>query len=125
MWINVHIPLYVYARYMDLKGKFTGAIIVTNSRFSEQSEIYSKSVGLKLMGWNYPRGNSLQEVVDKYAVYPITVMHSIDNGSLGKLLVNGIVTVADILSTPVSRLTGLIGRSAESVRKEAESIVLS
>ena len=56
MWINVHTPLYVYARYLDLKDKFTGAMIITNSRFSEQSEVYANSVGLKLMGWSYPAG---------------------------------------------------------------------
>lgn len=125
LWVNVQTALYVYARYLDLKNNFTGAMIVTNSRFSEQSEMYAASVGLKLMSWDYPHGNSLREIADRYAVYPITVLHSVDNNTLGRLLVKGIVTVADILSTPVSRLSGLIGRNAVSVRKEAESIVLS
>ncbi|MFH1065493.1 MAG: restriction endonuclease [Nanoarchaeota archaeon] len=124
LWINVQTTLYVYARYLDLKDSFTNVMIVTNSRFSEQSEMYAKSVGLKLMSWNSPHGASLREIMDMYAVYPITVLHSIDNNTLGRLLVKGIVTVADILSTPVSRLSGMIGRNTASVRKEAEALVL-
>lgn len=125
MWINVQTPLYVYARYLDLKDNFTGAMIVTNSRFSEQSGIYAESVGLKLMGWNYPPGTSLQETVDKYAIYPITVLHSIDNATLGRLLVKGVVTVADVLAMPANKLFTLIGKRADSVKKEAESLVLN
>ncbi|MDI6737296.1 MAG: restriction endonuclease [Nanoarchaeota archaeon] len=122
MWVNVQTPLYVYARYLDLKDKFTGAMIITNSRFSEQSEMYSKSVGLKLMGWSHPEGQSLQNIIDIYAVYPITVLHTVDNASLGRLLVKNIVTVSDILSMPVSRLSNLIGKRAVLVRKEAEAV---
>ncbi|MBU2638487.1 MAG: restriction endonuclease [Nanoarchaeota archaeon] len=122
MWVNVHTPLYVYARYLDLKERFTGAVIITNSRFSEQSETYAKSVGLRLMGWNYPKDGSLQNILDKYAVYPITVLHSVDNAILRRLLVKNIVTVADILSMPVSKLSNLIGKRAVLVRKEAEAV---
>lgn len=124
LWINVQTALYVYARYLDLKNNFTGAMIVTNSRFSEQSEMYAKSVGMNLMGWNYPHGESLRETVDMYAVYPITVLHSVDNNTLGRLLVKNIVTVSDILATPNSRLSSIIGGRADVVKKEAESVVL-
>lgn len=124
MWVNVQTTLYVYARYLDLKDSFTGAIIVTNSRFSEQSEMYAESVGLKLMGWNQPPGKSLRETVDTYAVYPITVLHSVDNLMLGRLLVKNVVTVADILAMPANKLFTLIGKRADSVKKEAESLVL-
>lgn len=124
MWVNVQTTLYVYARYLDLKDKFTGVIIVTNSRFSEQSEMYARSVGLKLMGWNQPPGKSLREIVDMYAVYPITVLHSVDNYMKGRLLVKNIVTVADILSMPAAGMYALIGKRADAVRKEAESLVL-
>lgn len=124
MWINVQVPLYVYARYLDLGDIFTGAMIVTNSRFSEQSEDYSKSAGIRLMSWDYPAGESLKDTVDRYAIYPLTVLHSVDNASLGRLLVKGIVTVSDILVTPASNLFSLIGKNAAAVRKEAESLVL-
>lgn len=124
MWINVQTPLYVYARYLDLRNNFTGAVIATNSRFSEQSEIYAESVGLKLMSWNYPPGKSLREIVDRYAIYPITILHSVDNPTMGRLLVKGIVTVSDILATPAGKLRSLIGNRAEPVKKEAESVVL-
>ncbi|HII14675.1 MAG TPA: restriction endonuclease [Nanoarchaeota archaeon] len=125
MWVNVQTPLYVYARYLDLKGQCTGAIIVTNSRFSEQSEVYAKSVGLKLIGWDYPPWESLRELVDKYAVYPVTVLRSVGNAALGRLLVKDVVTVADVLAMPASKLYAIIGKSAESVKKEAESVALS
>lgn len=124
MWINIQTALYVYARYLDLKDKFTGAMIITNSRFSEQAAIYANSVGLALMGWNYPEKQSLQKIVDTYAVYPITVLRSIDNGTLGRLLVKNVITISDILAMPVSRLYTLVGKKADAIKKEAESVSL-
>jgi Holliday junction resolvase len=126
IWINIQAPLYVYARFLDLSNKFTGVALVTNSRFSVQSETYAKSVDMKLMSWNYPIGNSLRELADIYAVYPITVLRTVDNDVLQELLSRDIVTVAEILLLSANNLAKLVGRQkAVAIRAEAEKLVLT
>jgi len=126
IWINVHTPLYVYARFMDLNKRFTSAAVVTNSRFSTQSEMYAKSVGLRLLGWNYPIKESLKDLADKYAVYPVTVLGSIDNNMLSNLLDRELVTVSDIMAVPKDSLSGMFGQeNAIKIYKEATKLLLS
>lgn len=110
IWINVQTPLYVYARFLDLEGEFSRPGLITNSRFSRQSEIYGESVNMLLLSWNYPQKNNLRDLVDKHALYPITVLRSIDNGDLSKLLFRNIVVVADILETPQNILARVLGK---------------
>ena len=66
IWVNVQTPLYVYARFLDLEGEFSRPGLITNSRFSRQSEIYGESVNMMMLSWNYPKENNLRDLVDKY-----------------------------------------------------------
>lgn len=71
---SIQTALYVYARFLDVKDKFTKPMLVTNTKFSQQVIDYSKGAGIKLMGWNYPGGNSLGDNITKYKLYPITIL---------------------------------------------------
>ncbi len=124
VWVNIHVPLYVYARLLDVKDRFTGAMVATNTRFSEQSIQYAKGVGIRLLGWNYPEGNSLQNMIDRNHLFPITVLKSVDDVTLDKLLKNELVTVPDLEEAPIGYLSKIIGnRKAIEVMKEVENLV--
>lgn len=122
IWIHIKVPLYVYARYMDLKTKFTGAYIVTNARFSKQSQDYAKGVNLKLIGWNCPKFSSLKELADQTLVYPVTVLKSIDDKTLQTLLDAKLVVVTDIIENH-DQLHSLIGnKKADELINEAKQL---
>ena len=124
VWVHIHTPLYVYARLLDVKDKFTGAMVATNTRFSEQSIEYAKGVGLKLLGWNYPNGNSLQGMINANHLFPITVLRSVDDATLDKLLKAELITLPDLEEAPIGYLSKIIGsRKAAEVMKEIEKIV--
>jgi len=124
IWVNVQTPLYVYARFLDLEGEFSRPGLITNSRFSRQSEIYGESVNMMMLSWNYPKENNLRDLVDKYVLYPITVLKSVDNGTLSKLLFRNIVVVADILETPQNILSRILGKDKMlKILAEAENLV--
>ncbi|MGD9275878.1 MAG: restriction endonuclease [Candidatus Pacearchaeota archaeon] len=72
--VDIKIALYVYARFLEVKKHFTKPELITNTKFSPQVINYSKGVGMNLMGWNYPRGDSLIENIEKYKIYPITIL---------------------------------------------------
>lgn len=83
--VSIQTALYVYARFLDLKNTFNSVFLVTNSKFSQQVVQYSKGVGLKLLGWKHPEGNSLENLIEKYKIYPITILplkHKIIKGYL-------------------------------------------
>ncbi|MFH0798039.1 MAG: restriction endonuclease [Candidatus Woesearchaeota archaeon] len=124
IWVHIHTPLYVYARLLDVKDKFTGAMVATNTRFSDQSIQYAKGVGLKLLSWNYPDTNNLRNMINSSNLFPVTVLKSVDDVTLDRLLKNELVTLPDLEETPIGYLSKIIGsRKAAEVMKEVKEIV--
>jgi len=80
---NVKIPLYIHSRYQDIKNTEDNGIsnikepdecwVVTNTRFTKDAIIYGNCTGLYLLSWDYPKGNSLKDRIDRLGLYPITV----------------------------------------------------
>ena len=80
---NVKIPLYIHSRYQDVKNHWntfnkhkttlTQGWVVTNTRFTDDAEKYGNCAGLYLLSWDYPKENSLKDIIDRLGLYPITV----------------------------------------------------
>ena len=80
---NVKIPLYIYSRYLDIKNAGDSDLsnirepddcwVVTNTRFTKDAIVYGNCTGLYLLSWDYPKGNSIKERIDRLGLYPITV----------------------------------------------------
>lgn len=80
---NVKIPLYIYSRYQDIKNTEDSGIsnirepdecwVVTNTRFTKDAIVYGNCTGLYLLSWDYPKGNSIKDRIDRLGLYPITV----------------------------------------------------
>ena len=71
--------------------KFTGWV-ATNNRFSPDSLKYAQDYGLSLLSWNYPQDYCLRHLIDKYNIFPITILQSLHDREKEKLIANGIVT---------------------------------
>jgi len=84
-YISVKEALYTYARFLDLnegkKERFDSVWLVTNTKFSEDALRYGTCKGMKLIGWGYPKGGSLREMVESKGLYPITVLRTLDSAS--------------------------------------------
>ncbi len=105
---GVQVPLYVRARINDIIEKrkenksfaefeFIGWV-VTNTRFSFDAIKYAEHSGLKLMSWDYPKGSSLKETIEKLKIYPVTVLHHLTKAEKEKILSRGIVTCSELLN---------------------------
>jgi hypothetical protein len=90
--------LYTYGRYLDLKESMgiNAPWLVTNTKFSSDVVRYAKCVGINLIGWNYPEGAGLEELVRKADIYPLTVL-DIRRGEQRTLLSHDFVICRDIL----------------------------
>ena len=101
-YVSIQVPLYVHSRVQDIiayqktlsefRGfKFTGWV-ATNNRFSPDSLKYAQDYGLSLLSWNYPQDYCLRHLIDKYNIFPITILQSLHDREKEKLIANGIVT---------------------------------
>jgi hypothetical protein len=112
---DVKVPMYILSRFNDLKdiahnifGRpelLSGCMIVTNNRFSSDAEAFANCNGLALMSWDYPTNDSLKTRIDNKQLYPITCLVTIASIEKEKLLIMGIILVAQLIDAPESLTT--------------------
>ncbi len=112
-WLGTDIQtaLYVYSRFIDVKKWFTVPMLITNTKFSPQVLTYSKGVGLKLMGWKFPKENSLEYNIEKFKIYPVTMLSTLDRRKISDLLRMNILLVDRLASMSVNKLSGVLAIS--------------
>ena len=131
--ISVQVPLYVHSRVNDIVEKrrqhkryqnvsFT-PWVVTNARFSSDSMEYSRCKGIHLLGWDYPHGLALKELLEKERIFPITILRHLTKNDKQRLMADGIVTCTQLSEQP-NRLhhLGLSKRKQQSVANEIEEL---
>jgi hypothetical protein len=109
--------LYTYARFLDLKEgwkegkcqKFDKPWLVSNTKFSSDTIAFANCRKIKLTGWKYPVGNSLEDLIEKKNLYPITMMKKLDRKAQIKLSKVGLMLCRDLLKRDVGKLNQLTG----------------
>jgi hypothetical protein len=104
---DVKVPLYILSRFNDLRNKdfpvFNAVFsiqkcwIVTNNRFTEDAITFANCSGLNLLSWDYPNGSSLRNKIDAAQIYPVTCLTTLSQLEKGKLLIQGVITVKDLI----------------------------
>jgi hypothetical protein len=107
---DVKVALYVHARFQDIQkrldvsaaglGVFTRAWLITNTSFTSQAIQYAACVDLALTGWNYPRGHTLQDIVQSTQTHPLTCLTTLSQNHKTALLESGVVLCRDIVNDP-------------------------
>ncbi|MCE3259829.1 MAG: ATP-cone domain protein, partial [Bacteroidetes bacterium] len=105
---DVKIPLYIHSRFRDIETVFLKLSpnvpkvykgwVITNTRFTGDAIQYGSCAGLKLIGWNYPNGESLRSTIDASGLYPVTCLSSLSRQDKKKLLEAGIVLSKEIIN---------------------------
>lgn len=126
--------LYTYARFLDLQdgwrqGKcqqFDQAWLATNTKFSTDAITYANCKNIRMLGWGYPAGNSLQVMLESKKLYPITSLRGLDPTTLNKFAAAGMMLTKDLIRrTPeeVAARTGLPERRVRELADEAARIL--
>lgn len=130
---NVKIPLYIHARFKDVEAGFVDSSsknntlhqgwVVTNTRFTTDAIQYGTCAGLKLIGWNYPKGKSLNNLIDKTGLYPITALTSLSKKQKQFLLSNDIILCNEIINKPeLLKLAAVEQTKHEAILQEAKEL---
>ncbi len=96
---DVQVLLYTYARFLDVrdKNKIDGVWVATNTKLTADAIAYAKCKGMKVIAWNYPESENLQDFVEKPKMYPITILTDLTGEDKRRLIDNGIVLTCDLL----------------------------
>ncbi|MFC5271984.1 restriction endonuclease [Adhaeribacter terreus] len=127
---NVKIPLYIQARFEDIKtawkklpahkGKLHQGWVVSNTRFTSDAIQYAECMGLKLIGWNYPRKGNLQDLIESEGLYPLTCLTTLTKNEKQQLLDRNIVLCHELVQHPkYLEQIGIKNNRLETVRNEA------
>lgn len=124
--------LYSYARFLDLQDRkvnnrhacgIQDAIVVTNTKFTTAAEKYARCVGLQLLSWDLPKGNSLQDRVEKAKIYPITALSSLSLKQKQLLIKGGAVLCRDVVDNyDILRSVGCSNKKVDMIIEESRNL---
>lgn len=129
---DLQVAMYSYARYLDLKSRaickddecgIDDLYVITNTKFTSSAIKYAECSGIKLLSWNYPRGNTLQDRIERMGLYPITVLTGLSAKQKLRFLEANIILCKDILKKPhMVNSLGLSKSKRVNILKEAQTL---
>lgn len=131
---DVKVALYIKARFDDIQGNtfdyggkkrtLTGRWLITNTKFSEQAIHYGECNNIKMVGWNYPAKNNLNQIIEQNGLYPITTIPSLSTDAKRDLIGRGVLVCKDIIDHPEHLSSiGIKNADSEKILSEARIIV--
>ncbi len=100
---DLQVVLYTKARFEDVRNKqhLTQPWLVTNTKATSDAIAYAGCVGMHVVSWEHPAGESLRDMIEQFRLYPITILTSLTMEQKMKLLMSHLVVCRDILSNPL------------------------
>lgn len=123
---DVHVALSAQARFMDLKKRHEqhegtsfehGFWVITNTKLTSAALQYAKCVGIRVTGWTYPRGESLEDLISNKGLYPVTVLPSMNRFVKSQLAKERVMFARDLLLFSTDELQNRFGISTLVARK--------
>jgi hypothetical protein len=119
--------LYTHARFLDMQPKFSGEIIFCNTKVSNSAKKYAKCIGQQIFSWRYPGENSLEKIIEKHNLYPITILN-LSQKELRVFSESNMMIAKDLLrydDTKIARMTGVSKKRINNMQKLVEQIFYS
>ncbi len=135
MRTHVDVVMYADARLMDIvrnepeekrKAYEYAMWLVTNTKFTETAIKYAQCRGLRLTGWNHPRGASLEDVIADKKLYPVTILPSVPSSLMPEFAKRNVMLAQDLLTysaKDLARSFKIPPETAEKIIAEVHAIV--
>jgi hypothetical protein len=101
--------------------KLNNAMIVTNTKFSEHAQRYGKCRDIIQIGWSTPRDKSLQDMIEKNKLHPLTCLKGLDKNLKRKLVAEGILLLKQLSEEKPEKLAKKIGVSTSIITNIIEN----
>lgn len=133
---NVKIPLYIQSRFLDIEKqwtkqpghqhKFHQGWLVNNTQFTSDAIQFGECVGLKMVSWDYPKGESLKDLISNAGLYPITCLNTITKAEKQQLLAKDIVLCKQLCKqTEVLNQMGISKNRIKKIVDDAHALCKS
>lgn len=129
---NVQVAMYTFARLLDIaaqqKKKESAkhkAWLVTNTKFTQSTIRYSLHKDIKLTGWNYPKKENLRALIEAKALYPITILPSVNRYAKNQFAKHSLYFAKDLINlTPkqFQKLFGIHQKVSFNIQSEATAL---
>ena len=119
--------LYTHARFLDMQPRFSGEIIFCNTKVSNHAKKYAKCTRQQIFSWRYPAKNSLEKIIEKYNLYPITILNLSQN-ELRIFSESNMMIAKDLLrydDTKIARMTGISKKRINNMQRLVKQIFYS
>jgi hypothetical protein len=130
---DVKVPLYVHSRFEDVMKKlgekgechpYHQAWVVTNTHLSYDAIKYGEGVGMKMIGWRYPKEGGVEDLIECAGLHPLTCLTSLNAGEKTFLLESGIVLCQDLPKRPdLLKSLGIKDLKLRQMMKEIEEVM--
>ncbi len=127
---NVRVPLYIHSRFLDIEKRWKSTPgmekrsfhgwVVTNTRFTRDAMDYGKCVGLRMVSWDYPKNESLKDMVEQTGLFPVTVLTLLNRKQKQALLEKKIVLCRQLKEQ--SGVLGSMDLTKNKIKKVLEEI---
>ncbi|RME52132.1 ATPase [Candidatus Woesearchaeota archaeon] len=114
---RIQTALYVKARFDDVRHVFSKVLLVTNTKFSLQAIAYAKCAGVELLGWRYPPRASLEALIDKKQLWPISILSTLGRKEVSACIDEGLLLLRDVRLLGVDELKKRLKISKGLARK--------
>ena len=104
---------------------FSNAIIVCNTRFSDNAIKYAKCQGIHLIGWQ-TKTLGLESLIQNKKLFPITVLPNLSKNTQKKLVMARILSIRQLIEIDpslIAQQTKISQKRVHSLQKEAEQIL--
>jgi len=122
IYTDLKVALYTHARFLDLSKNFDHAWLACNTRCTKEARGYAKCVGLKITSWRYPLKESLEKMIEKKKLYPVTILRSVKGFAKDRLFQARIMLAKDLLNYGPEDLKRMTGLPQDTVNKIMEEV---
>ncbi|HLV45477.1 MAG TPA: restriction endonuclease [Flavobacterium sp.] len=109
--IGVTTPMYFLSRFNDLKpntfdyfGKQLRpayGCLITNAHFTSDSIDFANYYAVELLSWSYPEDRNIKSLTEKFGLYPITCLTTLNEMQKQMMLSKNCLLVREIVDNPV------------------------
>ncbi len=131
---DVKIALYVQARFEDIEKrwkaqpghgtKLHAVWLVTNTKLTTDAARYAECVGMHALGWSYPSTGSLEQLIERHGLHPVTCLTLLNRMQKQEMMRQGFILCKDVLAHPevLRKVVGNPARS-EDVLQEVHNLI--
>lgn len=126
IYTDLKVVMYSYARFLDLGENFDQPWLICNTKCTMNARKYAKCMGLKITSWGYPGKESLEKMIERKKLYPVTILRSVTGFTKDRLFQTKIMLAKDLLDYGVGdlkRMTGLPKSTVNRIQEEVRSVI--